>query len=319
MLVSTPVIHRLRVLYPKAELNILTSPLGAIALEGNPDIDHIFIYNKKSIQSILTIIHEIRKLYDIVVGFNKHSKTIRFLTMLTRGKKKDFLNHGKLAEWNGRPEDSYHYTGIMLRELEYTFNLPHDENPDIHIQFHVSDSINKDIQTRYPRIDGYSRIGIFIGNIKKIGLRWPIEKFVELTEKILYLNSNIEIYIVAGECDIPLLDAYKDKNNPHMHFFIGNKSLQDTAAFIKTCDAFVTCTSSPQHLAGAMDVPTVSITYPWSEKLWTPRGKRNFSAVSDINDDVRGISVQEVYETLNKTMQGNLMAWQDDDIQQSAI
>lgn len=60
-----------------------------------------------------------------------------------------------------------------------------------------------------------------------------------------------------------------------------------------------------------MGVPTVSITYPWSERLWTPRGPLNFSAVSEINDDVRGIPVRQVYETLNRTLQGYLAPWKE--------
>ena len=117
--------------------------------------------------------------------------------------------------------------------------------------------------------------------------------------------------IAAGESDVPLLEACRDMKSPRLHQFTGQKSPQHTAAFLKMCDAFVSCTSSPQHLAGAVKVPAVSITCPCSEELWTPRGSRNFSAVSKANDDVRDIPVKEVYETLDTTMQGTLAPWSD--------
>lgn len=309
MLVSTPVIHRLRTLYPDAVLDVIASPLGAVALEGNPDVDHVFVYDKKSVRSWLALLPRLLAPHDLVVSFNGKSKTLRMLCALARGRKKGALNTGRLAPWSGRPEDGCHYSGVMLRELEAEFALPHDEHPDISIRFALPEDVERTVRETYPLAPGLRRVGIFIGNIKKTGLRWPIEKFVELTRILLEKNEDVDVWIVAGESDVPLFDAFQGMEHPRLHRFIGQKSLQHTAAFLKTCDAFVTCTSSPQHLAGAMKVPTVSITYPWSETLWTPRGPLNFSAVSEVNDDVRDIPVRDVYETLNKTMQGTLAPW----------
>ena len=197
------------------------------------------------------------------------------------------------------------------RELEAEFSLPHDEHPDISIRFSLPEEVEKAVRESFPPGPGLRRVGIFIGNIKKTGLRRKKKKFVELTRVLLEKNADLDVWIVAGESDVPLLEAYRDMEHPRLHRFIGKKSLQYTAAFLKTCDAFVTCTSSPQHLAGAMKVPTVSITYPWSETLWTPRGPLNFSAVSEVNDDVRDIPVRTVYETLNRTLQGTLSPWEE--------
>lgn len=309
MLVSTPVIHRVRTLYPDAVLDVIVSPLGAVALEGNPDVDHVFVYDKKSVRTWFSLLPRLLEPHDLVVSFNAKSKTLRMLTLLARGRRKGALNTGRLAPWSGSPEDGEHYSGVMLRELEAAFDLPHDEHPDISIRFALPEKVEAAVQATYPPAPGLRRVGIFIGNIKKTGLRWPIEKFVELTRVLLEKNDDVDVWIVAGESDVPLLEAYRGMEHPRLHQFIGQKSLQHTAAFLKTCNAFVTCTSSPQHLAGAMKVPTVSITYPWSETLWTPRGPLNFSAVSKVNDDVRDIPVKEVYETLNKTMQGTLAPW----------
>lgn len=310
MLVSTPVFHRIRTLYPDATLDVVASPLGALALESNPDIDHVFVYDKKNARSWLCLLPHLLKKHDLVVNFNGRSRTLRLLSFLARGRKSGALNNGMLAPWSGRPEDGDHYSAIMLRELEAEFFLPHDEHPDISIRFYLPEEIENAVREAFPPVPGLKRVGIFIGNIKKTGLRWPIEKFVELSRLLLEKNANIDVWIVAGESDVPLLEAYRGMEHPRLHRFVGRKSLQYTAAFLKTCDAFVTCTSSPQHLAGAMKVPTVSITYPWSERLWTPRGPRNFSAVSEINDDVRGIPVKMVYETLNKTLLGALTPWE---------
>ncbi|MBR6626094.1 MAG: hypothetical protein IKL01_07830, partial [Mailhella sp.] len=67
----------------------------------------------------------------------------------------------------------------------------------------------------------------------------------------------------------------------------------------------------PQHLTAAAGVPMVSITNPCSDARWTPRGPLNFSAISEVPYDVRGVSLKQVYEALNKSMQGCLAPWKD--------
>ena len=106
MLVSTPVIHRLRVLYPEAVLDVIASPLGAVALEDNPDVDHVFVYDKKSLRSWLGLLPVLLTPHDLVVSFNARSRTLRALTALARGKRKGALNTGKLAPWSGSPEET---------------------------------------------------------------------------------------------------------------------------------------------------------------------------------------------------------------------
>ena len=56
LLVSTPVFSRLRRLYPEAEINVITSPAGRLALVGNLDLDGVFVYNKKSFRSWLGLL-----------------------------------------------------------------------------------------------------------------------------------------------------------------------------------------------------------------------------------------------------------------------
>ena len=311
MLVSTPVLRRLHALFPDAAIDVIASPLGKVALEGNADVTRVHVYDKRRPFSWLKLLPCLFSRHDLVVSFNAASHTCSMLAALARGKKKGALNKGVLAPWSGTPEDGTHYSAKMLRELEAEFALPHDASPNIHISFSVPESIRQDVLAEFPRIEGQTRIGMFIGNIKKTGLRWPEQKFAELAQKLLLLNRGIELFIVAGQSDAPLLNAFDGIKDERLRVFVGGASMQQTAALLSTFDSFVTSTSAPQHLAAAMDTPTVSVTYPWSEELWTPRGPRNFSAVSEINDDVRGIPVRQVYEALNKSLQGVLAPWSE--------
>ncbi|MCQ2444119.1 MAG: glycosyltransferase family 9 protein [Mailhella sp.] len=311
MLVSTPVFRRLREVYPGARIDVIASPLGAVALEGNPDIDAVHIYDKRHLSSVFSLLPILFSKHDLVVSFNCRSRTVGMLAALARGKRKGALNKGVLAPWSGSEADAGHYSAVMLRELEAEFGLPHDGNPSTRIVFTIPDAVQEEVDAAYPKQPGRKRVGIFIGNIKKTGLRWPMGKFVELTDLLLRQPEPLDVWVVSGAEDVPLLEAYRDRERPGLNIFVGGKSLQQTGAFIRRCDAFVTCTSSPQHLAGAMGTPTTSITYPWSEELWTPRGPLNFSAVSEVNDDVRDIPVRQVYETLDRTLQGSLARWEE--------
>ena len=311
LLVSTPVFHRLRKLYPDAEIHVVTSPAGRLALADNPDIDGIFLYNKKSISSWFRLLPELWRHHDMVIGLNAGSRTIRLLASLSRGVKKGFLQTGNLAPWSGAPEAVGHISVNLLRELEAEFDLPHDENPDIRMRFPVPQELIQELRDEYPAVPGLKRVGFFIGNIAKVAMRWPEEKFAELARVLLERNPGIEIYVVVGNADVPLLDAFKGLSDERLHTFVGNVSLKHTTAFIGTCDAFVTSSSSPQHLTAIAGVPMTSITNPCSDARWTPRGPLNFSAISNVPYDVRGVTVQQVYEALNKSMQGCLAPWKD--------
>lgn len=247
----------------------------------------------------------------MVIGFNVKSSTIRILTALARGVKKGFLQTGNYAPWSGDPDAEGHISAGMLRELEAEFSLPHDEEPDIRVRFHVPEGLKLELRAGYPAVGGMKRIGLFIGNIAQPMLRWPVESFVELAVRILKNNPDLEVYAVAGKADVPLLDAFKNIEDARFHTFVGDVSLQHTAAFIGTCDAFVTSSSSPQHLAASVGLPLVSIVHPRSYVRWTPRGPLNFSAVSDVDYDVRGVTVRQVYDALNKSLQGCLAPWKD--------
>ena len=313
LLVSTPAIHRLRTLWPDAEINMITSPAGRVALEGNPDIDHIFVYQKKSPRSWASLLPVLFRKHDMVVGFNAGSSTIRLLTMLARGGKKGFLQTGRFAPWSGDPAVVEHISVCMLRELEAEFQLPHDEEPDIRMRFHVPEKLLEELRTAYPKKPGMKRVGLFLGNIAKPKMRWPEEKFAALAALLLEKNPGVEVYAVAGPADVPLLEAFKGIDDERLHTFVGNVSLKHTTAFISTCDAFVTSSSSPQHLTAIAGVPMTSITNPRSDARWTPIGPLNFSAISDIPYDVRGVTLKHVYETLNKSMQGFLIPWKEGD------
>ena len=311
LLASTPVFYRLRRLYPDAVIDVVTSPAGRLALADNPDIDNIFIYDKKSFRSWLRLMPELRSPHDMVIGFNAKSSTIRILTALARGEKKGFLQTGSDAPWSGDPDVEGHISAGMLRDLEAEFSLPHDEDPDIRVRFHVPEDLKQELRATYPAVEGMKRIGLFIGNIAQPKLRWPVENFVAFTSRLLRDNPALEVYAVAGKADVPLLDAFKNIEDARFHTFVGDVSLQHTAAFIGTCDAFVTSSSSPQHLASSVGLPLVSIVHPRSYVRWTPRGPLNFSAVSDVDYDVRGVTIQQVYEALDKSLQGGLAPWKD--------
>ena len=311
LLVSTPAFYRLRQLYPDAEIDVITSPAGRLALQNNSDIDHVFIYNKKKLKTLISLLPVLLKPYDLVIGINGASRTIRMLTALSRGRKKGFLQTGNLGPWSGAPEDQTHISALLLRGLEAEFGMPHYDAPDIRVRFHVAEELKQELRSKYPAVTGLKRVGFFVGNIAKPKMRWPAEKFAELADLLLQKNAGLEVYIVAGPADVPLLDAFAHIKDERLHQFVGNVSLPHTTAFINTCDAFVTSSSSPQHLTAAMGEPMVSIVNPCSDARWTPRGPLNFSAISDIPYDVRGVTVKQVYEALNKSMEGFLAPWQD--------
>ena len=151
--------------------------------------------------------------------------------------------------------------------------------------------MKKAVQAKYPRLPGKKRLAVFIGNAKKLHSRWPVEKFAALTDMLLHTHADLEIYIVHGRAEVPLLAHFKAQDRLRMF----SAGLMETAAFFMSCDALLTSSSGPWHIAAAVGTPTLSVVCRYNYDNWRPLEGRHYFALPD-NDskDVRTVDIERV-------------------------
>ncbi|MBM3245682.1 MAG: glycosyltransferase family 9 protein, partial [Candidatus Omnitrophica bacterium] len=133
-------------------------------------------------------------------------------------------------------------------------------------------------------------------NVKK----WPVQSFYKLAERIITeLKLNI---VIVGSSD----EAAKSKKlfkdfSGKLLDLTGKTNLPELAAVLRRCACLVTADSGPMHLAASVGTPVIALfrnDMPGkTAKRWGPWGEGHVVLEAA---DLRKISVEEVFEQLNK-------------------
>ncbi|SHN60722.1 glycosyltransferase family 9 protein [Desulfovibrio litoralis] len=298
MLVTTPGFKALRQHFPSAQIDVLASQDNFFALNGNNDIDKVLVFYKNKPTTWLKLFTDLFKAkYDLVIVFSGGSKTSAWLAKLTNCKTIYAITGGK-KHWIYTKKFFVPNSTHQITSLANALNLMGIKVEDTQMSFFISEQDKEKINNLYPRKPDLKRVGLFIGNIKKERTRWPVEKFKELSDKLL--KHNLEVFVVAGPGDVPLLEIFKANMCEHRYLYISS-SLSEAAALIKTFDLFVTSSSGPQHVAVAIGTTCLGVTHR-SASTWTPFGEQHTTIFSDVYDDTRPIPVDIVYETALKKL-----------------
>jgi len=133
-------------------------------------------------------------------------------------------------------------------------------------------------------------------NVKK----WPLQSFYKLAERIIKeLKLNVVVVGSADEAERSK-KLFKDFNG-NLLDLTGKTSLPELAAVLRRCTCLVTADSGPMHLAASVGTPVIALfrnDMPGKTvKRWGPWGEGHVVLEAA---DLRKISVEEVFEQLNK-------------------
>jgi ADP-heptose:LPS heptosyltransferase len=160
----------------------------------------------------------------------------------------------------------------------------------------IPEAVRGKAVARYPK-SKKKRLAVFIGNARKVHSRWPAEKFAQVVQDLLATHENLEIFLLCGPDELPLLTQF----TPHKRLETVTEKLMDCAAFLTTCDALLTSSSGPWHVAAAVGTPTLGIISRYNYEIWRPlEGEHRF--VLEEGKDVRGIEVAPVREMVEESL-----------------
>ena len=301
MLTSTPVFTALRRTYPQARIDLVASSLNIDAVRRNPDLNETFLFPLKRFWMWPLLWARLRaRRYDWAVDLNpSYSRSSGFLVWFC-GARETFSF--EKVKGNGfyenrspqRPEEH-----MIDRQLNLSRALGALKTSP-QMTFVVSEQARERAQQIYGKRSRPLRVGIFIGNAKKVHSRWPAGKFAELTEKLMR-DQNLEIFILAGPTDRPLLAAFHSLGSDRCRIE-QEGTLEDSGALLETCDLLITSSSGPMHLAAALGVPTLSILADHTYACWRPLGEIHH-AVHCSGEDVRNIGVEDVLKESQKILE----------------
>lgn len=276
LLNSTPAISLLRENYPSAEITVLTRPLNAPVLIGNPDVDRILVFDKdgkhRGFKARLQFYRELRReRFQLVVAMQTamRSHLTAFLSgaPYRLGRYQKRLRSTLTHAWRGKyPKGETHEVD---RNLELVQLICEGEGKRELIYHLLPDEITaaKAKLTSWDIGDDAFLIGIHPGG-SSFDKRWPEKQYAELADKLTH-HYNATILLLRGPEEIELTQNIQEAMRSHAIAY-APETIRELGALLSCCDLVVCNDSGPMHLAAALDVPTVAIFGPTDYVAWHP-------------------------------------------------
>jgi len=270
IVLSTPLIGKIKDIYPQSELSYLTTPTGAAVLKNNPKIDQLIIYDKKNkdkgLLNLLKLIKKLRKeKYDMVLSLHR------------------YLRSSLIAYGTGAPiRKGYN---VAPASFLFTEKIIYDKTK--HEVEKLLSFIEGNVEKKYPieiypSKDDEKKAKELLGDIgdKKLVVlapgsrwktkRWPVEYFNKVIEG-LSQEKNLVVVVIGGIEDKNL----EIKINENILDLRGKTSLLESAAVIGKSTLLLTNDSSPIHMGSAFSNVRIFAIFgptvknfgftPWSE------------------------------------------------------
>ncbi len=272
IVLSTPLIKKLRDTYPKAEITYLTTPVGASILRNNPHLTHIIEYDKrgehKGVKGFWLIAKKLKmEAYNLVITPHRYLRS-SFLTFLTGAPiRRGYDTAAGKFVYN----EKIHYDKSKHEVEKLLSFIPKDDGKRYEIELFPS-GIERE---RVDELLSNSKKNIIVlaPGSKWFTKKWPLEYFNELIRE-LKRREDVTLIIVGGKeeqlLNIPMYEGMIDLR--------GKTTLLELAEVIRRARIIVTNDSSPIHIASAFpEVRILAIFGPTVEELgffpWSKNSK----------------------------------------------
>lgn len=273
IVLSTPLVRKIKESYPDSYLAYVTTPVGASILKNNPYINEIIEYDKRGAHKGLRGIYELGKRlryenFNLVITPHRYLRS-SFLSWLSRSpiRKGYDIAAGKFFF-----TEKIHYDKSKheVEKLLSFVDSPKTNGKRYEIELFPDKNSMEKIANIWKsnNLENKKVVAIAPGS-KWFTKQWPVEYFNEVITEISK-EKNIGIVVVGGkdEVSIPI-------NKEKVIDLRGKTSLLDFAEVLKNVDVVVTNDSSPIHIASsspktriiALFGPTVKEFgfFPWSK------------------------------------------------------
>jgi heptosyltransferase-2 len=290
LILTLPLVQTIKAAFPAAQIDMLVVPKTSDALQNNPSLRSILVFDKRGVDS--GIGGFIRRTGAI----KKHHYDTAFLPHRS-------LRSAALARFAGIPRRIGFQTsaGRLLQTDTVKYDpSAHEIDRNLSLLGAVGVSpAGRQFPELYPSrtdrdvVEGVLRSSGLTAGEELIAIapgtvwntkRWPPDRFAELAAKLV--SGGSRVVLVGGRGDSGLITPYLQRENlTRIIDTAGQLTILQSAELIRRCRVLVCNDSAPMHLAVAVRTPVVAIfgaTIP--EFGFAPIGER------DIVLETKGLS-----------------------------
>jgi ADP-heptose:LPS heptosyltransferase len=280
-----PALHELKRNYSRAELHVLTSPVGCEVLELASCVDRAWKIemsrHKRSLRQQWQVLRALRReRFDVAFNLSGADRSI-FMTALTGARWRVAYTGGRSHFWNLWLVPFWipfiQPTDLVFERRREMLKLCGLELAAASFDLHVPDSARDWAVAQIPAEAIHFSI-----NASTHLKEWPLENWIELAKR---LCNESDLNILATGSDTPRersrLDALASAIDHSRVQIFPCLSIPRLAALLSRCSLHIGADSGVLHLAMALRLPTISLfrNYP-NLRAWVPRGPehRSFTA-----------------------------------------
>lgn len=292
---TTPAIAALRQQYPDAEIGALVNSYNAEVLRGNPNVDHVFVYQKlkhaggmanqfKALSERLKLIARLRRWKPDITILAKSSYDLRGLNFARQigarniiGFVPDHLNQAKALPDTRLPTPDFNtlHEVQAVNQLLKPLGMCDATGP---LNVYPDDKAVAQMAARLPAAP--YRIALHI-SAREPERRWGNGNFIALTHHLLAANPDTQILLFwsPGKADDPHHPGDDDAAIELIQAVSSNrlvpmptKNLTELIAALSLCDVFIGTDGGAMHLAVALNKKVLALFENKPDKLnhWYP-------------------------------------------------
>ena len=293
VVLSTPTIRAARKAFPEAYIAIIVSPETRELVAGNPDLNEIITFDKRSkhrgvFQALRFAMWLRKKRFDIALILHSTAR-VNLLCFLAGIPKRVGYARGKL---DFLLTDRLEYVKRLgeKHESEYSLDVLRSIGIDAEMsRLSVSisrenENILRDLFLEHDIREG-DRIVVLHPGASHPSKMWPEENFARLGDALIE-GLKVKIILVSGSSQSAIGEKVKDLMKNDAISLCGRTSLGVLAALFKKTDLFISNDSGPVHIACAVGTPVISI-FSRNEKglspaRWRPLGDKSMFLHKDV-------------------------------------
>ena len=285
VVLTTSAIALLKKAYPQARITMLVKPVVREAVENNPLIDEVMVFQYKakdnSIGKMWGMVKDIKsRHFDLSISFDRKLRPALLCWLAgipTRvGPDKVFDDKPSKVTWlyTDVMHISHDLNATLQAETyqaivrEFTGLKDHAEPVFAHIT-DVAEKKAEELLSRLPQTE--KRIALCVKGTFELKT-WPKEYFVEVVDALAQ-RYDAAFFIVGAPNDREYADEVIAAMHQPVMNFCGETTLVDLAAIIRKADLLITVDTGATHIAATTGVKMITMYGCTSPERWHPFNK----------------------------------------------
>lgn len=266
VLFTTPALRSLRSAYPDAQIDMMVNTRSAETVALNPNLTRLIVIDKsghhKTVRGFLELIRDLRhERYDVVINLHGCARTSLVTTLCGARQRWGLVSRGfdRLYHKPVHQRTDIHRVDSHLRILS---DLGISTLPDLSMEMRFDDASRDSAQAKMSDA-GVSDADVCVGLNPAASVplkQWRDEGWAELAN--LLGRQGYRAILFGGPEDVQTAGriARMAKSKPVV--LAGKLTLQELAAAVNRCSAFVSVDSGPLHVAASQGVRVVGLYGP---------------------------------------------------------